>query len=99
MLGHRGLQSGEAGGVFEGGTGEGRRGAAAIRVNHSLLRAEARRGNFLSFVGDRGFLSLMKTGRPGYYVPSASTVARDVKTVFARSRTRIAKMLQVSNID
>ncbi|KAI0752330.1 hypothetical protein C8Q80DRAFT_1078259, partial [Daedaleopsis nitida] len=34
------------------------------------------------------------TGRLGYYVPSPSTVARDVKTVFACSRNRIAKMLQ-----
>jgi hypothetical protein len=48
-----------------------------------------------SMVADRGFLSLMKTGRPGMYIPSPSTVSRDVKQVFARSRKRIAKMLQV----
>ncbi|KAF8585212.1 hypothetical protein K439DRAFT_1316807, partial [Ramaria rubella] len=35
-------------------------------------------------VGDRGFLSLMKTGRLGYYLPSPATVAHDVKLVFAR---------------
>ena len=46
-------------------------------------------------VKDRGFLSLMKTGRPGYYVPSPSTVSRDVKQVFARTRARVAEMLQV----
>ena len=46
-------------------------------------------------VRDRGFQCLMKTGRPGYYIPSPSTVGRDVKAVFARTRTRIAKMLQV----
>lgn len=46
-------------------------------------------------VKDRGFLTLMKTGRPGYYIPSPSTVSRNVKTVFARTRNRIAKMLQV----
>ncbi|KAI0745590.1 hypothetical protein C8Q76DRAFT_595802, partial [Earliella scabrosa] len=34
------------------------------------------------------------TGRPGYYLPSPSTVSRDVKTVFKRSRSRIARMLQ-----
>ncbi|KAF9471925.1 hypothetical protein BDN70DRAFT_819381, partial [Pholiota conissans] len=45
-------------------------------------------------VKDRGFLSLMKTGHPGYYVPSPSTVARDVKLVFSRTRQRVAKMLQ-----
>ncbi|KAG1797936.1 hypothetical protein EV424DRAFT_1265608, partial [Suillus variegatus] len=38
--------------------------------------------------------SLMKTGRPEYYIPSPSTVSRDVKLVFARTRQRIAKMLQ-----
>lgn len=49
-----------------------------------------------SVVRDPGFLSLMKTGRPGYYVPSPSTVSRDVKTVFARTRVRIAQLLRVS---
>jgi len=39
----------------------------------------------------------MKTGRPEYYLPSHSTVSRDVKEVFMRVRKRIAKMLQVSN--
>ncbi|PIL26246.1 hypothetical protein GSI_12002 [Ganoderma sinense ZZ0214-1] len=45
-------------------------------------------------VEDPGFKVLMKTGRPGYYLPSASTVARDVTEVFQRTRSRIAKMLQ-----
>ncbi len=62
-----------------------------------------------SIVSDRGFQCLMKTGRPGYYIPSPSTVSRDVKLVFARStvsrdvklvfarsRQRIATMLRVS---
>ena len=48
-----------------------------------------------SVVEDRGFRSLMKTGRPEYYLPSRSTVARDVKEVFEKVRERIAKMLQV----
>ena len=38
----------------------------------------------------------MKTGRPDYYLPSCSTVSRDVRLVFAHTRNRIAKMLQVS---
>ncbi|PIL29407.1 hypothetical protein GSI_09459 [Ganoderma sinense ZZ0214-1] len=45
-------------------------------------------------VEDPGFKVLMKMGCPGYYLPSASTVARDVTEVFKRSRSRIAKMLQ-----
>jgi hypothetical protein len=44
-------------------------------------------------VNDR---SLMKTGRPECYIPSAETVSRDVKKVFVRVRDRIATMLQVS---
>ena len=47
-------------------------------------------------VRDRGFQCLMKTGRPGYFIPSPKTVARDAKAIFARTRRQIAKMLQVS---
>jgi hypothetical protein len=46
-------------------------------------------------VNDRGFQSLMKTGRPEYHIPSMQTVSRDVKRVFVQVRKRIAKMLQV----
>ena len=46
-------------------------------------------------VSDQGFQCLMKTGRPGYYLPSPSTVSRDVKVVFAKARNRIAKLLRV----
>jgi len=37
----------------------------------------------------------MKTDRPEYYIPSASTVLHDVKQVFTKVRGRVAKMLQV----
>jgi hypothetical protein len=33
-------------------------------------------------VKDRGFQSLMKTGRPGYYLLSPENVSCDVKKVF-----------------
>lgn len=46
-------------------------------------------------VKDCQFQSLMKTGRPGYYIPSPQTVSHDVKQVFVRCWQRIAKMLQV----
>ena len=46
-------------------------------------------------VEDQGFLSLMKTGYPGYYVLSASTVAQDVKLVFGWTQERIAKTLKL----
>ncbi len=48
-----------------------------------------------SIVEDRGFRCLMKTGRPEYYLPSARTVSCDVKEVFKKARSRIAKVLQV----
>jgi len=47
-------------------------------------------------VKDRGFQSLMKTRQPEYYIPSRTTVSRDVKQVFVNVRKRIAKMLKVS---
>ena len=47
-------------------------------------------------VADPGFKTLMKTGRPGYHLPSPSTVARDVKDIFKKTRSRVAKILQVS---
>ena len=48
-----------------------------------------------SIVDDQGFQSLMKTGRPGYNIPSASTVSCDVKQVFLKVQVRVAKILQV----
>jgi hypothetical protein len=48
-----------------------------------------------SIISDRGFQCLMKTGRPSYYLPSESTVSRDVKQAFMKVRVRIAQMLQV----
>src|ERR1700677_3871272 len=47
-------------------------------------------------VKDRGFQSLMKTGRPDYHIPSHQMVSRDVKQVFVNCRQRITRMLQVS---
>ena len=50
-------------------------------------------------VNDRAFQSLMKTGRPGYHIPSAETISRDVKKVFMMVWQRLAKMLKVSESD
>ncbi|KAG0706542.1 hypothetical protein DFH29DRAFT_798253, partial [Suillus ampliporus] len=38
--------------------------------------------------------TLMKMGCPKYYLPSPSTVLRDVKLVFTKVRQRVARMLQ-----
>jgi hypothetical protein len=48
-----------------------------------------------NIIKDRGFQCLMKTGRPGLYIPSPMTISHDVKEVFIRSRQRISKMLRV----
>jgi hypothetical protein len=47
----------------------------------------------LSIVNDPRFQWLMKTGRPDLYIPSRSTVSCDVKLIFAKSHTWIAKIL------
>jgi hypothetical protein len=61
-----------------------------------IVRWVAESNRPFSIVSDRGFQSLMKTGRPGMYIPSPSTVSRDVRLVFNNAKTRIANMLQVS---
>ncbi|KAF5340850.1 hypothetical protein D9758_016601 [Tetrapyrgos nigripes] len=47
-----------------------------------------------TIVRDCRFMCLMKTGRPGYYLPHPTTVSRNVKTVFAKSQRRIASLLR-----
>ena len=36
----------------------------------------------------------MKTGRPETYIPSPETISHDVRLIYARTRERLAKMLQ-----
>ena len=50
----------------------------------------------LSIVEDKGFKTLMKTGRPNYKLPKRMTVARDVNQVFKKTKKRMKKLLQVS---
>ncbi|EIW62756.1 uncharacterized protein TRAVEDRAFT_113015, partial [Trametes versicolor FP-101664 SS1] len=38
--------------------------------------------------------SLMKTGRPGYWLPSPSTITRDIKFLFGKTHERLAQILQ-----
>jgi hypothetical protein len=45
-------------------------------------------------VKDRGFRCLMKTGRPEIYIPSPETISRDVRLIYARTRERLAQILQ-----
>lgn len=45
-------------------------------------------------VKDPGFLNLMKTGHPGYWVPSPSTVARNIKVIYTKVCEKLARILQ-----
>ncbi|KAF8157992.1 hypothetical protein B0H34DRAFT_656671 [Crassisporium funariophilum] len=45
-------------------------------------------------VKDRAFVNLMKTGQPKTYIPSPSTILRNVKVVFAKTLEHVAKLLQ-----
>jgi len=68
-----------------------------IKARTEIVRWVSENLQPFKIVTDRGFNCLMKTGRPGHYIPSASTVSRDVKEAFARTRQQIAKMLMVTN--
>ncbi|KAF8162011.1 hypothetical protein BJ912DRAFT_823218, partial [Pholiota molesta] len=71
-----------------------RKGKGKVTYSHVPHTREQTNARPFKIVSDRGFQSLMKTGRPGYYIPSPLQVSRDVKLVFARSRERIAKILK-----
>ncbi|KAF9019903.1 hypothetical protein BDZ89DRAFT_900071, partial [Hymenopellis radicata] len=50
-----------------------------------------KQGVLTGMLQDRGFKKLMKTGRPGTYIPHPTTVSRDTKILFAKTRRRLAK--------
>jgi len=62
----------------------------------SLLEGCGDRKCPFQIVNNHGFRSLMKTGRPECYIPSAETISCDVKKVFVHVHNHIATMLQVS---
>jgi hypothetical protein len=47
-------------------------------------------------VKDRVLHTLLKTGRPGFEVPSESTIYRDIPAVFEGCRTKVGNLLKVS---
>lgn len=69
-----------------------------VTLRAEIVRWVSENKRPFEIVKDRGFVKLMKTGRPSYPLPSPVTVSRDVKRVFARVRQRIANMLRVCNI-
>ena len=69
-----------------------------IRNSAEIVRWVAESKRPFQIVNDRGFQSLMKTGRPEYHIPSMQTVSRDVKQAFVEARKRATKMLQVNKL-
>ncbi|KAF6744774.1 hypothetical protein DFP72DRAFT_783363, partial [Ephemerocybe angulata] len=65
---------------------------AESRAEHVRWVAESMRS--YSIFGDRGYRCVMKMGRPEHYIPSPSTLAKDMKFAFARTRNRVAKILR-----
>jgi hypothetical protein len=47
-------------------------------------------------VKDRGLHTIVKTGRPGYEIPSESTVRRDLDVIFDVVEERVGNLLRVS---
>ncbi len=67
-----------------------------VEIQAAVVRWVSGRQRPFSIISDPKFLYLMKTGRPGFYVPSTLTVSRDVHKAYAVLRRRITSMLQVS---
>ncbi|KAG6862925.1 hypothetical protein C0991_009458, partial [Blastosporella zonata] len=51
----------------------------------------------MNIVKDRQFGILMKAGRPVTYIPSPSTISRDIKVAFHACQQRIDKILREHN--
>lgn len=65
------------------------------RVGTARWVAESARP--FAIVDDRCYKWLQREGRPKHYVPSARTVARDLKKLYQMSREKLGAELQVSN--
>ncbi|KAG2345886.1 hypothetical protein BDR05DRAFT_843821, partial [Suillus weaverae] len=68
-----------------------------VETRAEIMRWVSKNLRPFNIIKDCAFQSLMKTGRPEYYIPSPSTVSRDVRLVFAQTRQRVATMLQEYN--
>ncbi|KAJ7744954.1 hypothetical protein DFH07DRAFT_749108 [Mycena maculata] len=53
-----------------------------------LSKSETRLRPFV-IAADRGFCYLMRSGRPTMWIPSPTTIARDVKLLFGKTRVRL----------
>ncbi|KAK6977237.1 ribonuclease H-like domain-containing protein [Favolaschia claudopus] len=60
-----------------------------VRAEHVRWVSESLRP--FAIAKDRGYRQLMKSGRPLAFIPSPSTIARDVKRLFEKTRERIKR--------
>ncbi|RDX54669.1 hypothetical protein OH76DRAFT_1340676, partial [Lentinus brumalis] len=65
-----------------------------IQIRFEFVRWVSESYRPFTVATDAGFLRLMKTGRPGMYIPSPSTISRDVKITLAGGRRRLSAMLR-----
>jgi len=61
-----------------------------------LVRWIAAHNRPFAIVDDPEFRALMKTGRPGYELPTGRTVQRDTTAIFQAAAARVGTMLKVS---
>ncbi|KAF9004430.1 hypothetical protein BDZ89DRAFT_967071, partial [Hymenopellis radicata] len=83
-------------GLFKSLIHKGKEIYSTMPLTNAETRAECVRWcaeNYRPFkvVADRAFKKLMRTGRPQTYIPHPTTVSRDTKTLFAKTRRRLAK--------
>ena len=50
----------------------------------------------MAILKDPAFLKLMKTGRPGAWIPSLSTITRALEKTYEQAKAKIMMKLQVS---
>ena len=63
-----------------------------------IIRCVAESLHSFEIIKDHGFQSLMRIGRPEYYLPHPSTISWDVKVVFVNIRIWVASTLQASPV-
>jgi hypothetical protein len=64
------------------------------RANHVRWIAQSKRP--FEIVSDPGYHLNMKEGRPHQYIPSVTTLRRDIKAAFAACRRKVAQKLKVN---
>ncbi|KAJ7163966.1 hypothetical protein C8R43DRAFT_879404, partial [Mycena crocata] len=65
--------------------------------SHVPLTNEQSRLRPFTIAKDQGYRRLMKSGRPSAYIPSPTTIVRDVKLLFHKTRERLKSAFRYTN--